>query len=562
MPGWSTACPDWKERILSGRTLVPDLPLFRNEAARALRNFMRMKIPDVIGTPRIGDSGSNWLFPVVEAIFGSYDSSINKRMIQEFFLLVPKKNNKSSGGAAIMLDAAIVNRRPEAEFLLIAPTMTIADISFKQAAGIIKLAPQLIDLFQIMDHKKTIQNKKTGAQLKVKAADTDAITGSKSVGVLIDETHEFASHSNAAAVFVEIRGAQAARPDGFLIQITTQSKKSPAGVFKNELAKARMVRDGELDLPLLPVLYELPIELTQDGGWKDRKYWKLINPNLGLSVSEEFLVNQVKTAEIEGAGSLAMIASQHFNVEIGRGLNSDGWPGALFWGKNVAPALTLDDLLDASDCVVTGIDGGGLDDLLGMAVIGRKRDTREWLLWTHAWAHRCVLDRRKSISQNLLDYEKDGDLTFVDDDSDQDVKDVANIILKIEDRGLLPDRKAVGVDPVGIADIADELEAQGFDASIEGGRVIGIRQGWSLNSTVESLARRLARGELAHAGTALMDWIVGNAKVVQRGNAVSIEKANAGDAKIDPLIATLVAASVMGMNPEAKGRVRAGAWVV
>ena len=36
---WSTACPDWERRLLAGLPLVPDLPLFDEEAARALRVF-------------------------------------------------------------------------------------------------------------------------------------------------------------------------------------------------------------------------------------------------------------------------------------------------------------------------------------------------------------------------------------------------------------------------------------------------------------------------------------------------------------------------------------------
>src|SRR5690606_3372076 len=139
--------------------------------------------------------------------------------------------------------------------------------------------------------------------------------GSKATYILIDETHVFAQKANAADVFVEIRGSLASRIDGFLLQITTQSKSPPSGVFKSELAIARAVRDGELDLPLLPILYELPRELAAEDGWKDSATWGLVNPNLNRSVDEAFLRDEILKAEREGAEQLALIASQHFNVE-------------------------------------------------------------------------------------------------------------------------------------------------------------------------------------------------------------------------------------------------------
>src|SRR3954471_21092356 len=107
---WNTGSPDWEKRILEQRSLVPDLPLFGAEAEKALRIFKRLMIPDVIGTPTMAKAAGEWFFPIVTAIFGSFDVAANRRRIQEFFLLVPKKNGKSSYASSIMVVAIIMNR--------------------------------------------------------------------------------------------------------------------------------------------------------------------------------------------------------------------------------------------------------------------------------------------------------------------------------------------------------------------------------------------------------------------------------------------------------------------
>ena len=76
---WDTSCLDWEARLLDGRSLVPDLPLYEAEAARALRVFKRLRLPDVIGTPTMGDACGPWFFPIVEVLFGSLDPATNIR---------------------------------------------------------------------------------------------------------------------------------------------------------------------------------------------------------------------------------------------------------------------------------------------------------------------------------------------------------------------------------------------------------------------------------------------------------------------------------------------------
>jgi len=545
---WRTACPDWAARLMAGESLVPDLPLVAAERDKALRIFDRLRLPDVIGQPPMAEAAGPWIRDIVAALFGSYDAEVNRRMIQEIFLLVPKKNGKSSYAAAIMVTAMIVNRRPNAEFLLIAPTMEIAGISYKQAEGIIKADPELLKLFHLREHLKTIVHRASGAELKIKAADTDVITGSKSTGILIDETHVFAKKSNAADIFVEIRGALAARPDGFLIQITTQSKTPPSGVFKAELEIARDVRDGALSLPRLPVLYELPDDVAQGDGWKNPAVWPRVNPNLGRSVDIQFLQNALVTAERTGKDALALLASQHFNVEIGMALRADRWIGAEYWLAATSPDLVeLDDLLARSEVAVVGIDGGGLDDLMGLAVLGRDRETQDWLLWAHAWAHPEVYERRKEIIPLLEGFEAAGELTRCERPT-QDVVEAAQLVARVRDAGLLPEAAGVGLDPQGVAALVDALA----ERDITGDQVVGIPQGYRIAGAIWGTERKLADGTLKHGGQDLMAWAVGNAKVEQRGNAVLITKQAAGKAKIDPLMAAFNAVALMSRNPQAR----------
>jgi hypothetical protein len=116
--------------------------------------------------------------------------------------------------------------------------------------------------------------------------------------------------------------------------------------------------------------------------------------------------------QAQRAGEVVRWASQHLNLEIGLALRSDRWIGADYWEQAADRTLTLDELLSRSEVVVMGVDGGGHDHLLGLAVLGRDEKTRQWLLWSKAWAHTSVLERRKSEASILNDFEEAGDLVI------------------------------------------------------------------------------------------------------------------------------------------------------
>lgn len=548
---WTTACPDWERRIKAGETLIPP-PIFAGEAEQALRIFKELRVVDLPGKPTFGECSEPWVFDFVKAIFGAYEADTGKQLIREYGLLISKKNTKSTIAAGIMLTAVILCWREDEEHLILAPTKEVADNSFRPAAGMVRADPELSALFHVQDHLRTIVHRVSKASLKVVAAETDTVGGKKSGRILVDELWLFGKQPRAESMFMEATGGQVSRDEGWVIYLTTQSDEPPAGVFKEKLNYWRKVRDGEIHDPkTLGILYEFPADMLESKAYLQPENFHITNPNMGRSVSQEWLLDNLRKNESKTNGALQQFLAKHLNIEIGLSLRSDRWAGADHWEAAGDQTLTLDALLERSEVVVAGIDGGGLDDLLGLALVGREKGTRRWLHWAHAWVHHIALERRKDIVTNLRDFEADGDLTIVSRPGD-DVQELADILCRVRDTELFPEKQAIGVDAAGIGDIVDELTADHRGFTLD--HIVAVSQGWKLNGAIKTTERKVAGGEFVHGGTRLMAWCVGNARTVAVGNAIAINKQVSGSAKIDPLMATFDAATLMALNPAARAR--------
>jgi len=359
------SCPDWRERLQSGRSLVPDLDLPNpTEGHRAVGILNKLRLFDVPGTPTMAEAGGEWFRRIVFALFASLDPATKARLIREVFLLVPKKQNKTTGGALLMLTALLMNDRPRAPFLLTGPVQKTADDAFAAAEGAIALDNVLAKKLHVRDHLKTIIHRETGAKLEIMTFDPDVVTGKKVVGGLIDELHVLGKSARAAKAMVQLRGGMTPFPEAFLFTITTQSDEPPAGVFDADLKKAREIRDGKRTGATLPVLYEFPPEVQSDPDkpWRDPANWPQVLPNLGLSVRIETLIEGLADAEAKGDEELRIWASQHLDIEIGVGLGPRAWVGAEHWEQNGDGPESLEELLDRSEVAVVGIDGGGCGD--------------------------------------------------------------------------------------------------------------------------------------------------------------------------------------------------------
>jgi phage terminase large subunit-like protein len=544
LPDWTTACPDWEERIVAKQSLMPCKPLFPDVADIALRIFNELILVDVMDSPKMGEVTLPWVLEFVAAIFGSYNPETKRRLIREFFLLISKKNTKSTIAAGIMMTALILNDRKSAELIIIAPTKEVADNSFNPIRDFIRADEELSEMINISEHTKTVTHLGTGATLKVIAAESNAAAGKKASIILIDEVWLFGKRANAESMFREAKGGLASRPEGCVIYLSTMSDEVPCGVFKQLLDYARDIRDGiKVNPQFLPLIYEFPKWMLEAGEHLKPENFYITNPNLGASVDVDYLINEFEKVRDAGEESLRDFLAKHLNVEIGMNLRANRWAGAEFWLPQ-AKKFTIEKLIDQSDVITMGIDGGGLDDLLGFAVLGRHAKSRKWWLWNHAWCQEIALERRKENAPKYKDFAAENTLTIVERVG-PDIEQLAKIAKKVFDSGKLD---KIGLDPLGLGGLLDGLLAVGIPQE----QMIAVAQGYKLAGYIQTTERKLAEGSLYHTGSQLMTWCVGNARVVMKGNGMMISKQESGTAKIDPLIATFNAVALMSMNPEPK----------
>lgn len=556
---WSTALPDWEKRIVAGKSLMPCKPLNQDVADIALKIFDSLILVDIIGSPTAGEVTREWAREFIAAIFGAYDPQSQTRLITEFFLLISKKNAKSTLAAGIMMIALILNERFSAEMAIIAPTKEVANNSYNPARDMIAADPELSAMFNVSDHTRTITHLGTNSTLKVYAAEADTLGGSKFCYVLFDEVWLFGKRANAASMLREATGGLASRPEGFIIYLSTMADEQPSGIFKQKLDYARAVRDGKTHDPqFLGLLYEFPQKYIDDELYLDPDNWHITNPNLGASVNTNFLAREFKKAQDEGKEELQDFTAKHLNVQIGISLRANRWAAVEFWPAAASPKpFALDELIEASEVITMGIDGGGLDDLLGLGVIGRlpivlreytdsitnqKVQIKPWWIWGRAWCHKIALERRKSIAPTLEGFAKQGDLIIVENVGDESAQ-VAQLCEQINDSGKLAN---IGLDPLGIGTLIEELTAVGIPED----KLIGVSQGFKMAGYIKTAENKIARKHLIHADQDMMAWCVGNSRTVVRGSGTMISKAESGTAKIDPVIGMLNAVALMSLNPE------------
>lgn len=238
-----------------------------------------------------------WQKAMLGCIFGLLDPKDNRRQFREVLLVVGRKNGKSLFASAIANYTFFVDGGFGTRVYCVAPKLDQADIIYNDIWTMISLENELL---QNKDHPKENTARHRMTDLFIESTNSTvkkiAFSAKKSDGFNPSLTicDEIAAWGKGGLRQYEVmKSGMGARPEGLLLSCTTSGYENDS--IYDELVKrsTRFLLGESKEQRLLPFLYMI----DDVDKWNDINELRKSNPNLGVSVSVDYLLEEIAIAE-------------------------------------------------------------------------------------------------------------------------------------------------------------------------------------------------------------------------------------------------------------------------
>lgn len=461
----------------------------------------------------------DWQRAIVGNIFG-WKRPDGTRRFRKVFVYVPRKNSKTTLVAAVVLAVLILDGQRGAEIYTAAGDRDQAALVYDIASKMVAQNSELIAICQAYTASKTILLPEDGSFIRSVSAEAGTKHGYSASCVVVDELHNQPNRELVDALTTSM-GARALCGSPLTIYMTTAGHDRESLCYE-EYDYACKVRDAVFcDIETLPVIYEADASLD----WCSPRTWAIANPNLGVSVSLEYLV-----AECEKAQRIPAYENTFRRLYLNQWTQTNTkWIRLSDW-----QATASDMICKPGDECFVGLDLSATVDLTALCM-AFPLPGGEFFLDFRFWvpedrAH----DREIRDRVPYLTWARQGFIRLIPG-ATIDQEFVRQEIIALRD---LYSIRRVAVDPWQATYMMTSLMADGFD-------VCSFRQGYqSMSPACKRFESLLLASKLRVQPTPVMDWMIDNVCVTTdaAGN-IKPDKGSSRD-KIDGVVAALMAIGV------------------
>ena len=473
-----------------------------------------------------------WQQAIVGNLFGWKRKDAKGRIVRRYreaFIFIPRKNGKTPLCAGICNYVLFCDPERGKQIYSAAAEKDQAALLYRHAKGMIEQEPELERRARIYRaHKSIVLVDDDASVYRVLSADADTKHGGNPSLVLIDELH--AQPNRNLVDVLQTSMASENRPQPLLIHITT-SDFDRESICNEKHDYASKVRDGIIeDEAFLPVIYEAT--LTDD--WTSPDIWRKANPNLGVSVSEDYLRRECQRAK-ETPTYENTFKRLHLNIKT---QNDVRWLSLEQWDKcggDVDP-----ETLAGRECY-GGLDLATTTDIAAF-VLAFPNDDGGYLLLPFFWVPKLNAAKRQRRDRVPYDtWIRDG---FIEA-TDGDVIDYDVIRQKVNELGQKYDIREIAVDRWNATQITTQLQGDGFE-------MVPFGQGFaSMSAPTKELEKLVIAGQIAHGANPVLRWMANNVCVESdaAGNLKPSKKKSTE--RIDGIVAGVMALGRAMVRPEA-----------
>ena len=230
-----------------------------------------------------------WQKAIVSAIFGVMDKTTGYRQFREVFIIVARKNGKTLFAAAIAAYMTYVDEEYGAKVYFLAPKLDQADLVYDAFYQIVQSDDELDSI-----------TKKRRSDIYIKAFNTSvkkiAFNSKKSDGfnpqLVVNDEMEAWPGDQGLKQYEVMTSALGARKQPLIISIATAGYVND-GIFDELFKRATaFLKGNSREKRLLPFIYMID-DIEK---WDSIEELKKSNPNLGVSVSAEYYLEQIEIA--------------------------------------------------------------------------------------------------------------------------------------------------------------------------------------------------------------------------------------------------------------------------